>query len=217
MKVIVAIVKNEPHLREWVEYHIQIGFQHVYLYVNDWPDCPSDIPNTTLIMWPGRAQQLPAYNHALRNIKFDWAFFGDADEYIVCPEGLDNFLKHQDYSIAMPWVIMGNRESEGSTVTERFQHWDYDPNGHVKTIVKGGYNARFNNPHFVVDAPTVTPRGQKHYGSFTSEKPGRLFIRHYYYQDKQYWETKIERGRADTGTTRTEKWEQGENFNTNQI
>jgi hypothetical protein len=215
MKIIVCIAKNEPHIQEWIDYHLQLGFDRIYIYANDW-SYVSGNPSVFVMAWPGKKEQMNAYNHALRNIRFDWAAFIDCDEYIVCPEGLDNFLKHQDYSIAMPWVIMGNRESEGSTVTERFQHWDYDPNGHVKTFVRNPTNGMFTNPHYINDY-MVTPRGHKHRGPFTPEKPGRLFIRHYYYQDKDYWETKIQRGRADTGTTRDERWERGEDFNTYKV
>jgi hypothetical protein len=89
--------------------------------------------------------------------------------------------------------------------------------GHVKVIVKHSPDVRaawFDNPHFIRGLVTRTPEGCPQRGPFTKEKPGRLFIKHFYYQDEAYWWLKIARGRADNGTHRKENWSDGEKFNT---
>ncbi len=220
MKVIVCIAKNEPNILDWIKYHIALGFDHIHVYANDWsfPEIPSIFHACVSVYnWPGKAQQLNAYNNALRNIGyFDYCAFIDVDEYIVCPEGLDNFLKDKNHTIAMPWIMMGNKESEGKTVFDRFKHWDYDPNGHVKMLIKGNaHPVTFVNPHFVSGTPMFSPNGANHSGPFTKEKPDRIYIKHFYWQDKAWFNAKMERGRVDTGQKRQgEKWEDGDKFNT---
>src|SRR6478735_1452041 len=108
MKVIVCIAKDEPEIDDWIDYHLSIGFDHVYFYANDWHFTNRHRPSVTVFSWPGRAAQLSAYNHAIVNIDFDWAAFIDCDEYIICPEGLDNFLSGRTASVAVPWKIYGN-------------------------------------------------------------------------------------------------------------
>jgi hypothetical protein len=81
-----AIAKDEtPFLREWVAYHHYVGFEKIYIYDNE-----SRIPVRDSIAdfydrqicdsytIPGRAMQLVAYNHCLKNHghEFEWlAFF----------------------------------------------------------------------------------------------------------------------------------------------
>lgn len=213
-KIIVCIAKDEPNIKEWINHHLSIGFDRIVIYTNDWLYSTS-IDNVFVIQWPGKAQQMNCYNHALRTQTFDWAAFIDCDEYIICPQGLDNFLADKNGSFVMPWKIYGNRESAGNTVMERFKNWDYDPMGHVKIMVHKFFGSyAFDNPHFISRLPTYTPHGSIHRGPFTKELPDRIWINHYYYQDEDYWNRKIARGRADTGTQRKEKWEDGNKFNT---
>ncbi len=219
MKIIVAIAKNEPKIEEWILYHLNQGFDYIYIYDNGddsgFRQYESMYP-VTIMSWPGVAQQMNAYNHALRNLSFDWAAFIDCDEYIVCPMGLDKFLEGRNEAIAMPWRIFGNKQSAGNLVTERFRHWDYDPNRHVKTIVKDSCGVTFTNPHYINNAKMETPAGNKHLGPFISagENIDLIWINHYYYQDEEHWNNKIARGRADTGTKRKESWKDGDKFNT---
>jgi hypothetical protein len=215
MKIVVCIAKDEPHINEWIDYHLALGFDRIVIYANDWIFSSAN-PNVHVMQWSGVAQQFNCYNHALRTQIFDWAAFIDCDEYITCREGLNKFLHNRSQSVAMPWRIYGNREQQGATVVERFRWWAYDSEGHVKTLVKHTADLRvqfFDNPHFLRGAQTQTPDKSSHRGPFTKELPDKLYIRHYYYQDEAYWNKKIARGRADNGAKRTEKWQDGYKFN----
>ncbi len=219
MKIIVCVANDENEIEAWVAYHLALGFDRVIVYANEWA-CP-DILNklnsaVTVISWPGKAQQMNCYNHALRTQAFDWAAFIDCDEYLCCPEGLDKFLSNRKQSVAVPWVIYGNRESPGENVLQRFRHWDYDSSGHVKVIVKNTPALRvlaFDNPHYLRGDKCQTPNGCNHNSPFTKELPHLIYIKHFYYQDFKYWEKKIARGRADNGATRNELWSDGYKFN----
>lgn len=91
--VICAIFKNEArYLKEWVEYHRMVGVEHFYLYNNDSTDNYKEelkyyLDNNivTLTDAPGEKQQMPAYNHFLKNYSQE-AIYGaiiDVDEFIV--------------------------------------------------------------------------------------------------------------------------------------
>jgi hypothetical protein len=126
--------------------------------------------------------------------------------------GLDKLLVG-NVAIALPWHMMGNKESEGKTVVERFRHWGYDPQGHVKLIVPSGVFGYFNNPHYWTGS-MINTYGDRHSSPFTNKREGKAWINHYYYQDKEYFAMKLARGRADTGTLRTgEDWNDGLKFN----
>ena len=66
---ICAIFKNEsPYLREWIEYHLMIGFDHLYLYNNFSSDNYKEVLQpyidknaVTLIEWPVKYGQISAY------------------------------------------------------------------------------------------------------------------------------------------------------------
>ena len=97
-----AIAGNENlYIREWVEHHLNIGFDKIIIYAND----PKEDPNLILfdyvmqnkveiIPWyktntpDGSFQgmvQCPAYNDCLHRygIEFDWIAFFDIDEFLT--------------------------------------------------------------------------------------------------------------------------------------
>ena len=87
MKIaIVCIAKDEDHyLREWLDYHNNIGFDDIYVYQNNW-SFKEEVPDFVhLIDWPGEVQQLNAYNDFISkfNKEYDWALFIDVDEFFV--------------------------------------------------------------------------------------------------------------------------------------
>jgi hypothetical protein len=91
--VVASIFRNEaPYLAEWIEYHLYVGAEKFFLYDNDSEDHPDSslcpyirdgVANCTI--WPGRLQQVPAYQFALKSLRFVslWMAFLDIDEFIV--------------------------------------------------------------------------------------------------------------------------------------
>ncbi|MBR4589887.1 MAG: glycosyltransferase family 2 protein [Bacteroidaceae bacterium] len=106
---ICATIKNENlYLREWVEYHLSIGFNKIILYDNndedgEHPDMVIqdyiDSENVVLIKnnyydeRPNQFKQTDAYNDCFQKNKslYDWIAFIDVDEFIF----LENHKKIQ--------------------------------------------------------------------------------------------------------------------------
>jgi hypothetical protein len=129
---IAAIIKNEPNIIEWIEYHLMVGVQHFYIYDNESTDglerkLQKYIQDgiVTYIYWPGKYQQFTVYDHAISHYQYDtkWLAIIDGDEYIVpvkegtlIPQILDEIvaqylvMNHFDYligGIAAQWRVYG--------------------------------------------------------------------------------------------------------------
>ena len=83
MKVaLVCIAKNEDHyIEEWVDYNLKLGFDHIFIYENDWR-CSLDNPKVTKIPFDGRSKQIEAYNNFLTHSssEYQWVAFFDVDD-----------------------------------------------------------------------------------------------------------------------------------------
>lgn len=89
---VVSILKNEaPYLKEWLDYHLMAGVDHFYLYDNDSPDNQLEVAapyiQAGLVDYfkvPGQLMQMPVYNDAVKNFKFQSRYFAfiDGDEFI---------------------------------------------------------------------------------------------------------------------------------------
>lgn len=177
---IVAIVRNEgEYLREWIEYHFLSGVSHIYLYDNESTDDTKEILKdymvkglVTYIWWPGKAAQLPAYNHALENYRYDTYYMGfiDADEFLISVqnenlcEAIDaafemstkrlKYIGGQCGGIGINWRMYGtsfHKEKPDGLVIENYKHRAVDTyieNGHIKTICNPRVAVSFDcNPH----------------------------------------------------------------------
>lgn len=91
--VICAIAKLENnYIYDWAKYHLQLGFNHIYIYDNNDIDgeliedvfTGSQIEDyITIIDVRGQKKvQLKVYNSFYRTYDFDWCAFIDIDEYI---------------------------------------------------------------------------------------------------------------------------------------
>ena len=88
-----TIFKNEaPYLKEWVDYHLIVGFDHFYVYNNFSGDNYKEVLApyiekglVTLIEWPIKSGQTRAYNDCVKKFsdESDWIAFQDADEFAV--------------------------------------------------------------------------------------------------------------------------------------
>lgn len=118
---IVAIFKNEaPFLKEWIDFHLLIGVNHLYLYNNNSTDCFMDVLSpyiekgvVTLIEWPEIPGQISSYKHWYTNYRnqSQWVTFLDLDEFI-CPfydndisSMLKRFLNYP--ALMLYWKIFG--------------------------------------------------------------------------------------------------------------
>jgi len=200
MKVaLVAIVKNESNLAEWLCYHTKIGFDKIYLLTNDWT--PNVSEGYEIMPYNGRGIQVMAYNCWIERYGhlYDYAAFIDADEFIFIQEPgakVQDILV--DRCLALNWVFFGTKTEPGNNVVDRFVYRDANADRHIKTIMKLEPGVKMLSPHFC-NAPTYSTIGECVVGPF-SKLPTVVgaFIAHYYYQDYEHWKRKIARGRADS-------------------
>jgi hypothetical protein len=95
---LVAIGRREnQYAREWVEHHLTLGFDHIYIYDNnhDGEELFIDVlmdyveqGRVTIIDYRNQEKaQRPAYNDAYQRLsgKYGWLAFFDFDEFLVLP------------------------------------------------------------------------------------------------------------------------------------
>lgn len=140
---VASIIKNEPDMTEWIEYHRLVGVDHFYIYDNESTDGLRerlqkyiDEGIVTYIYYPGKAMQDKSINDAIQNFAYETKYLAiiDGDEYIVpveegrlLPELLDEIIEGYHKSIYHPGGFAG-----GVGINWR----DYGTGGH-KTKVNG--------------------------------------------------------------------------------
>lgn len=167
-----AIVKHEQlYLRDWIDFHKQVGAEHFYLYLNE--SLESDLYDLEdeqtgfcdILRWPGSKQQMMCYQHCLDYFREEsrWIGFIDIDEYLVPHARADVRPQLKDYedasALAIHWYLFGSNGHETWThkpVVERFTHRQPDVNPHIKCIVNPKRTFKCFSPHvFVHDVPPV--------------------------------------------------------------
>lgn len=160
MKVaVVAIAKNEEkYIKEWIAYHLSIGFDSIRVYCNDCEDNTENFVKhagmkfaVEAIHWPSKDLKSPqrsAYNHSLKDFSdFDWVCFIDIDEFIVPYDygSIKDYLSlaGEDISaIGINWRIFGSSQITDAnyrSVIKTFRYAslpNFNFNNHIKTIVR---------------------------------------------------------------------------------
>lgn len=110
-----AMAKCENrYIKEWCDYHLELGFDHIFIYDNNEPDGEriTDVvggDGITVVDYRGRHQkscetQVNAYNDCYRECsgKYDWVLFIDVDEFLTLPDwdNVKDFLAQDCFSNA---------------------------------------------------------------------------------------------------------------------
>lgn len=205
---LVCIAKNEDlYIEEWINYHIKIGFDEIFIYQNNWRFI-KDIPNVTKIEFDGEQKQIQSYNNFLKNhaIRFDWVAFFDVDEFLVLKKhnNVKDFISvYSEYdAIGINWVLFGDNNISGLTynysVLERFTKRQSSVNNHIKSILKPSVIQRMSNPHnpswVWVDTSFNINTGSQNKNPVDNVAQ----LNHYFVKTKEEFISKISRGRADT-------------------
>jgi hypothetical protein len=217
---ICAVFKNEaPFLLEWIAFHRIIGFDHFVLYDNASTDGGADLVHAswaselvTVIPWPQRPCQLPAYRHFIYNFAefFEWAAFIDLDEFLHPLRDTSIVAMLQSWSnfsaVLVNWHCFGPSgwmERPDGLVIDNYTWRSADhfpPNHHIKSIVKcADVLDVTQNPHdFQLKGPVCNTQGQP----ITNTAIVRvacyqnLVINHYVTRSHHDWMDKIQRGSA---------------------
>jgi len=220
---ICVIAKFEDHyLEEWLDYNHKLGFDHIFLFQNDWR---TDVerPFLTKGICDGPTIQVPLYNHFLMdNTEYDWIAFIDCDEYIVLKkhnnikELIEEYKDRTDV-IGLNWFMFGNlgiEKREGNSLIKMFTKRSSQIDQHIKVIVNKNVGPIMLFPHCTYKESMDT-NGNKFLGSFNPSGPTDVaYINHYYSKTREDWILKCERGRADSNTKRnTQEWDLQVNIN----
>lgn len=212
MKVaLVCIAKNEDnYIKEWIEYHLKLGFNQIFIYENDWR-CSLEHPNLTKIPFDGKSQQSNAYNNFINqnHQNYQWAAFFDVDEFLVLKKHkniVDLLIEYENYNgLGINWVFFGSNgleKVEGDySVIKRFTKREIKINHHVKTILKlnKGITMSIHSP----DSSIVDTNKKSFSGSFNPKGDDNIAqLNHYFTKTKEEFILKVSRGRADNGTVR---------------
>ena len=212
-------VKDEARfLPEWLAHHVNLGFQHVYVYDNNSSDGIADVLApfaarglVTHVPWaPVPASPAAEYDFLHRfGAACGWVAFFDADEFLFEARPGELAAVLQDHAhrpaVAVCWRYFGSSGHETiprGLVTERFHMADAAYNRHVKVIARPSQIVRARNSHsfyYRHGRLAVTPGGRRVFGSFVAPptRQPRLVLHHYVYRSREDVERKARRGYVD--------------------
>lgn len=196
--VCAVALREGPYLDEWVRYHLALGFDAVYVYDNsddnELRDLPAAYPPGAVHVrhWPGKAQQVPSYNHFLRHSDgHTWAAFLDVDEFLVLKKHADvkSLLREhcRSGSLALNWYMFGSsgrQAYEPAPVLQRFQRRCARVDQFVKSIVRVADVAHMDVhqvDEFVPGAYQRDTSGHVFAGSLHPGGPSDVAVVHHYF------------------------------------
>ena len=200
--------KEENYIEEWIKYHLKIGFDHIYVYQNDWR-FEKDLPSVTKFELDGINKQREAYNDFIKKYhdKYDWIAFFDVDEFLVLKKHNDVKLFLNEYidydAVGISWVLFGNNNldtvlNNDYSLIRRFTKREKKVNTHVKCIIKSR-NSTIMDIHNPSNTRWVDPNKNINHGPFASSPSDNIAqLNHYFSKTKEEFIEKCNRGRADT-------------------
>lgn len=161
---LVCIIKDEDNIEEFIMYYVLLGVTKIYIYDNEssWKlkerlNLPFFNYYCKIIDFPGKCQQLNAYNDCLKNYGHltKWLIVVDGDEFILPKTtfGLPEFLiQHEDkHALAINWVVFGtsfHNNKQSGYLVDNYRYCQNCQYNHIKVIVQPPYIIEFINPHF---------------------------------------------------------------------
>ena len=157
--VICAIAKNEnPYINDWVNWHLNLGFDKIYLYDNNdpWVEFVGDFieqkDKVEIFDVRGKkeqALQIKCYNEFYNTHSFDWCAFLDIDEFLVLNKwtNIQEFVSDPIFetcqAIRLNWHVYGDDDlierDMNVPVYEAFtRKLNHGYNTHGKEIIRGG-------------------------------------------------------------------------------
>jgi len=220
---LVAIAKNEDqYIQEWVLYYLGLGFEKIFVYMNDW-NCEYSHPSLVKIPFNGPVRQKEAYNDWLQrySASYDYAAFFDVDEFLVLKDtnDIDTFLyqykdtiiKKNAAGLGINWYMFGDSnlsssfsEKDDLSVVDRFRYRQNSVNPHVKTILRCNNRSILMGVHNPDNAHLIDENGTPFSGPFNYQGTNtNAQLNHYFTKTIQEFIGKVNRGRADVNQKRT--------------
>lgn len=215
---------EKHYINEWITYHLKIGFDEIYLYINNW-EFKTRCAAVHCIQFDGHLKQLEAYQHFISNHsdKCDYALFIDCDEFLnlnECENVNEMFRQYgeNEFALAFNWRLFGDSglKFDGErSVLKRFVKCQIGFNHHLKTAINFKkcrmHNIvqyiRFADPHSI-NLSYCHPFTKSVDGNFTTGPWHKVsditahcwrypYINHYFTKTFEEWKERRSLGRAD--------------------
>jgi len=223
---LVSIAKFEaPYIKEWVDFHLHIGVDRIYLYDNESPDGMKDILASYVASgkvvyheFPGKARHLDAFNDAISRYKMKTKYmaFIDIDEFLLPENEGDNLVERigaimaknpRSGGVAVNWRMYGSSahdEKPDGLVIENYLHrGSKEAKGSdcVKTIAIPRFIRVYTHTHspvYETGFNNVTEDGKILIGwSNPMVETKMIRLNHYFTKSKQEWIERRSRRRSD--------------------
>jgi hypothetical protein len=213
---LVCIAKNEDYyLEEWINYNLKLGFDHIFIYMNDWRT-DFEHPNVTKIPFDGPVKQLIAYNSFRVTYKdqYDWVAYFDCDEFLCLKKhkNIKELIKvyQNSNAIAINWFFFGSNNIQNrkdNSLLKTFTKRAKKPDLHVKVIVNMNVPSIMILPHNI-HLPMIDTNKKEFSGPFNIDGPTDVcYVAHFHRKTYEDWLNRCERGRADCNFKNTkEEW-----------
>ena len=211
--------QEELYFKEWVEHHLKIGIEHIYIYDNN-DECgleeflrgqlsEKDFSMIEVIPWrkPMPLQQHGALIDCLKNHKDDvkWLLSIDLDEFLILEKPMNEFLDEFSYAsqVYFSWESIGADGQlyyEDKPLSERFKkRFDCEDLGQGKVMVRP---ERLKHWHIhgarLRQGKTVNVLHKKINAPASFANIYEVaWIKHYFTKSLEEWTNKMKRGCAD--------------------
>ena len=223
---IVCIEKYEaPYIKEWVDFHLNIGVDRIYIYDNESPDGMKQILDPYIqsgqvvyTYFPGKARHLDAFNDAIAKYKMKTKYmaFIDVDEFLL-PENkgddlvtlIEKIMKKNPRSggVAINWRMYGSSGYEQMPEGLVTEHYLYRGDSYakgndcIKTVAIPRYIRVYTHTHspvYVTGFNNVNEDGKVLIGwSNPVNRTKYLRLNHYFTKSKAEWIERRSRRRSD--------------------
>jgi hypothetical protein len=230
MSLAVCTIQRDraPWIREWVEFHKNVGFDKFYIFLHNCTDNSSEVVlelsknydiTTFIVSYDVVRPQLAAYQYCYHHFGdlHDWIAFLDGDEFLYSPtetsikSTLEKYNHLELSAIGVYWLCFGSSNHKNEPqglITFNYRYRapkNFSGNSHIKSIVKGGLQSNFsisNNSHYfrTLNGTYDTDLRKINHG-YTDNIPcfDKLIINHYVTQSREYFDRfKKLSGGADT-------------------
>ena len=215
--IICTCIKDEiDYLAEWIDWHLNLGFKHIYLFEDygskshkDITDRYSDVTLLPIEVVEGEPltserKQRKMYYYSLRVYKdmYDWIAFIDADEFVDFEEGynLERLLsEHSEHTgIILSWRLYGAngrlKKPEGGVIesypipddTTEYGSVWFGRQWSVKSFANLRKNPIVKHIHLIEGAVNMDGGDYPEYKIFR-----KAWIRHYYTKSWEEWCNRI--------------------------
>jgi len=171
--ICVAVRDGESYMQEWIDYHLAMKFDAIYIYDDsptfEWRRWHENTRNHSLyqrvnmihLNRTDKVSQKELFRACVDLSDHDYYAFIDIDEFLVLPPSspyqdirgvLQDYLVPYGGALTVNWMFVGTSDKAVYSplpVTKRFQFRSNETHHTIKTIIKKADYAGHRNPHAV--------------------------------------------------------------------